>query len=157
MAKKGQRYPYRVAYLYPNGIKGSIALMSASDVQREAQALEGRGAAVTVCDVVESVTGARIKVPMDDWKTLLAVRVQAEQPKWERDPDRLDALRTVAQEIGADHGWKHAAYVDAYGGELHTEETLVIPERYTEVADSYLTAYLDGQDAYADEKYLEES
>lgn len=44
MAKRGQFYPYRIKYGYPNGVKGCTALMSMDDVDREERGFLERGA-----------------------------------------------------------------------------------------------------------------
>ena len=58
-------------------------------------------------------------------------------------------LQHEATEIGRDHGWTHAAFVDAYGGDPHAEPD--VPSRFATVAAFYTTAYADGVTAYADD------
>ncbi len=48
MAKRGQFYPYRVAFDYPNAGHGVIPLMTVEDVNREGMALLRRGASIEV-------------------------------------------------------------------------------------------------------------
>ena len=55
----------------------------------------------------------------------------------------------VMAEIGRDHGWTHAAFVDAYGGDPHAEPD--VPPRFATVAAYYTTGYADGVTAYADD------
>lgn len=54
-----------------------------------------------------------------------------------------------ATEAGYDHGWTHAAYVDAYGGDPHTEPD--VPQRFAPVATDYAVAYTDGVTTYLDD------
>jgi hypothetical protein len=54
-----------------------------------------------------------------------------------------------ATDIGFDHGLSHAAYVDAYGGDITTEPE--VPPGFGELATYYLAGYADGIDAYADD------
>ena len=52
---------------------------------------------------------------------------------------------------GHHDGWTHAAYVDAYGGDPHTEPD--VPQRFATVATYYTAAYTDGVTAYLDDTY----
>lgn len=54
-----------------------------------------------------------------------------------------------ATEDGYDDGWRHAAYVDAYGGDPHAEPD--VPQRFAPVATCYAAAYADGVTAYLDD------
>jgi hypothetical protein len=58
-------------------------------------------------------------------------------------------LQDEATDIGRDHGWTHAAFVDAYGGDPHAEPD--VPPRFATVAAFYTTAYADGVTAYTDD------
>lgn len=156
MAKKGQRYPYRVAYVYPtkHNIKGVIPVMTARDAKREAEALEGRGAQVSVYTVVPSTSGSMVKVPLDDWKLLLKTYIEQESPDWMNELDRLDVVRSEAKLIGDGHGYSHANRATMYGDELKTEDTVQVPEEFGEqgARDAYVEAFLDGQDRYRNEQ-----
>jgi hypothetical protein len=57
-------------------------------------------------------------------------------------------LRNEATEIGRDHGWSHAAFVDAYGGDPHTEPH--VPPRFAPVATCYVTGYAEGVTDHVD-------
>ncbi|MDX3663688.1 hypothetical protein PV646_40945 [Streptomyces sp. ID05-26A] len=54
-----------------------------------------------------------------------------------------------ATEAGYHDGWTHAAYVDAYGGDPHTEPD--VPQRFAPVATYYTAAYTDGVTTYLDD------
>jgi hypothetical protein len=63
-------------------------------------------------------------------------------------------LQDEATDIGRDHGWTHAAFVDAYGGDPHAGPD--VPPRFATVAAfyttaAYTTAYADGVTAYTDD------
>lgn len=55
-------------------------------------------------------------------------------------------LEQEATEIGRSHGFDHANYVNAYGGNLHA--TPDVPRRFTTVRNFYLSAYEEGIDNY---------
>ncbi|MFD0201415.1 MULTISPECIES: hypothetical protein [Saccharothrix] len=57
-------------------------------------------------------------------------------------------LRNLATEVGYDHGWTHAAFVDAYGGDPRTEPD--VPTCFATVATYYTAAYSDGVTAFTD-------
>lgn len=63
--------------------------------------------------------------------------------------DRMRELQNEATNIGHDHGWKHAAYCDAYGGDPDTAPD--VPLYFATVATFYTTAYADGVNAYYDD------
>lgn len=63
--------------------------------------------------------------------------------------DRVRELQNEATEIGRDHGWTHAAFVDAYGGDPHAEPD--VPPRFAAVATFYASAHADGVTAYFDD------
>ena len=63
--------------------------------------------------------------------------------------DRVRELQDEATEIGRVHGWRHAAFVDAYGGDPHAEPD--VPPWFATVATFYTTAYADGVSDYGDE------
>ena len=68
------------------------------------------------------------------------------------DTDTADSVRELqneATDIGHDHGWGHAAYCDAYGGDPDTAPD--VPHRFATVATYYTTAYADGVNAYYDD------
>ncbi|TVT14993.1 hypothetical protein FNH05_37115 [Amycolatopsis rhizosphaerae] len=58
-------------------------------------------------------------------------------------------LQDEAAGIGRDHGWTHAAYVDAYGGDPYAEPE--VPPRFAPVAAVYAAAYAEGVTAYLDD------
>jgi hypothetical protein len=62
--------------------------------------------------------------------------------------DRVRKLQNEATEIGHDHGWNHAAFVDAYGGNPHAEPD--VPLQFAPVTTFYTTAYAEGVTAYLD-------
>jgi hypothetical protein len=63
--------------------------------------------------------------------------------------DRSRELQDHATESGHDHGWTHAAYVDACGGDPHAEPD--VPARFATVDTFYTCAYADGVAAYFDD------
>lgn len=63
--------------------------------------------------------------------------------------DTTRDLETAATDTGRDHGWTHAAYVDAYGGDPDAEPD--VPARFATVATFYTVAYADGVTAYAED------
>lgn len=63
--------------------------------------------------------------------------------------DRMRKLQDEATEAGHDHGWRHAAFVDAYGGDPHAEPE--VPPWFSTVATFYTAAYEDGVTAYFDD------
>jgi len=48
MAKRGQFYPYRIKFAYPNGVKGTLVISNMPLVGIEARALLGRGADIDI-------------------------------------------------------------------------------------------------------------
>lgn len=63
--------------------------------------------------------------------------------------DRVRELQDQVTIIGRDHGWTHAAFVDAYGGDPHAEPD--VPSWFATVADFYTVAYVAGVTAYFDD------
>lgn len=61
-------------------------------------------------------------------------------------------LAQAATEAGESAGYDHANYVSAYGGALKTEKSVIVPGRFVTVYTHYITGYLAGQEAYADEQ-----
>lgn len=57
--------------------------------------------------------------------------------------------RQAANEIGYDHGYTHAAFTDAYGGDPYAEPD--VPAPFADVPTCYTTAYADGVNAYFDD------
>jgi hypothetical protein len=55
-------------------------------------------------------------------------------------------LEGEAAEVGRSHGWDHANYVNAYGGNLRAVPE--VPGRFTTVRDFYLSGYEEGVDSY---------
>lgn len=63
--------------------------------------------------------------------------------------DRVRELQNEATETGRDRGWSHAAFIDAYGGDPHTEPD--VPPWFATVATYYTAGYADGVTAYLDD------
>lgn len=60
MAKRGQFYPYRIKFRYPNQVDGTICLMNVADVNREGMALLRRGADIEVYAVDQATRARRL-------------------------------------------------------------------------------------------------
>lgn len=58
-------------------------------------------------------------------------------------------LEQEATEAGRSHGWDHANYTNAYGGNLHA--TPDIPNRFISVRTYYLAGYQEGIERYEDD------
>lgn len=63
--------------------------------------------------------------------------------------ERVRNIQDEATELGRDHGWTHAAFVDVYGGDPCAEPD--VPLRFARVATYYTTAYAEGVTAYFDD------
>lgn len=59
------------------------------------------------------------------------------------------ALEHEATEIGRVHGFNHANYVDAYGGDM--DEAPVAPLRFAEVDSFYESGYAEGVESYREQ------
>ncbi len=66
--------------------------------------------------------------------------------------EKLTKNKLEAVEIGFGHGYDHANFVNAYGGELKADDEVEVPGQYEDSAMYYKAAYLDGQEAYGDEQ-----
>lgn len=70
--------------------------------------------------------------------------------------EKLTKSKLEAVEIGFGHGYDHANFVNAYGGELKQDDEVEVPGQYEDSAMYYKAAYLDGQESYGDEQYAED-
>ena len=62
----------------------------------------------------------------------------------------LDTLiEHEATEVGRSHGFNHANYVDAYGGDM--DEAPDVPARFASVSSYYEAAYAEGVQEYRDQ------
>ena len=76
MAKRGQRYPYRIKFRYPNDVKGTICLMTPDDVVRERDQLCGRGATVEIYKVYENgIWDQKATITPDEWLDERVVKI----------------------------------------------------------------------------------
>lgn len=55
-------------------------------------------------------------------------------------------LINEAHQAGREDGWRHAAYVDAYGGDVTTPPE--VPERFASVASWYVSGWTDGIEGF---------
>lgn len=51
----------------------------------------------------------------------------------------MDKLEQDATEIGREHGWNHANYVDAYGGDMDAKPE--VPTRFASVATYFVAGW----------------
>ena len=62
--------------------------------------------------------------------------------------DAMRALELEATEVGRSRGYSHAAYVDAYGGDM--DEAPDVPARFASVSSFFESGYAEGVQEYRD-------
>lgn len=80
MSKKGQFYPWRIGFSYPNNVQGVLVLMTPNQVNYNAQELLGRGADIEVSKI--ELNGAGEKPTRRVVKKITAA-------EWEEHTNRL--------------------------------------------------------------------
>lgn len=76
MAKRGQYFPYRIKFRYPNEVKGTLVLMTPEDVARERDELLRRGATVETYKVhPNGIWDLKTKTTPDEWLDERAVSI----------------------------------------------------------------------------------
>lgn len=65
--------------------------------------------------------------------------------------DKSDTLAAEAAQIGVGHGWNHANFVAAYGGNMDEEPQ--VPAQFLTVETYYTAAYAEGVQRFIDGQF----